>query len=615
MEGYLLLWTNYLYGWKKKYFTIKGSTLHYSSDKNKVFQYSLSLDLAQASVHKNSKRFIITSPEATLHLKALSTKESKSWVELLNTSKSDARTLAHNQEASIGAEIAAPNLILSNISRLWSLQETIEQLSLQLPKDFRESHNSISSLINSTNEFKKLALDTANLIEDQHQQLNKLQEEIDHSQGDRIEPIVISARNTMDEFIMGRLSELSDSPRNAIFLDARSRLSGDSFEDVKSHLSYSQNLFHRNTLPVLRNPNLQTDLWKAIKNYVIKDLSKIPFPISFFEPLSFLQRLSEDMTYSEILVRAAESEDPLLRLALVACFSISCYSSTYCREMKPFTPLIGETFDLERDGFSYLAEQIAFQPPMSAWHCSHDKFSYSGWITITNKFKGTYLKVIPKGYSQVSLPAFQETYTWDKLPINVHNIIVGDIYLDHSGKYECRNPQNNAKAVINIRKRAWFGQKKHYVEGSVMDSTGKSCYKIFGKWSERIIIKSERTGQEILGYEIQPNPNGFRENYFFSEFAMQLNIPPEFAPGICPTDSRYRPDVRALENGDIESALKIKNVLEESQEYNQSRETSRSEEKSPKWFRFSSGNWEFGREYWDQKSLGKFSKECNIFNI
>lgn len=55
-------------------------------------------------------------------------------------------------------------------------------------------------------------------------------------------------------------------------------------------------------------------------------------------------------------------------------------------------------------------------------------------------------------------------------------------------------------------------------------------------------------------------------NYYFTDFALQLNIPPQLlTSAICPTDSRYRPDQRALENGDLKLAISEKFRLEEKQ--------------------------------------------------
>ncbi|CAF4998450.1 unnamed protein product, partial [Rotaria socialis] len=40
-------------------------------------------------------------------------------------------------------------------------------------------------------------------------------------------------------------------------------------------------------------PNYSINLWSIIKNCVGKDLSKIPIPVNFSEPISMLQRMTE----------------------------------------------------------------------------------------------------------------------------------------------------------------------------------------------------------------------------------------------------------------------------------------------------------------------------------
>lgn len=52
-------------------------------------------------------------------------------------------------------------------------------------------------------------------------------------------------------------------------------------------------------------PNYPLNLWNIMKNCIGKDLSKIPMPVNFSEPLSMLQRLTEDYEYAEILDVAA----------------------------------------------------------------------------------------------------------------------------------------------------------------------------------------------------------------------------------------------------------------------------------------------------------------------
>lgn len=74
-----------------------------------------------------------------------------------------------------------------------------------------------------------------------------------------------------------------------------------------------------------------------------------------------LQRLSEDLEYSELLDRAARCDSPLEQMCLVAAFSVSSYSTTVHRTAKPFNPLLGETYELDRleeYGYRSVSEQV-----------------------------------------------------------------------------------------------------------------------------------------------------------------------------------------------------------------------------------------------------------------
>ena len=83
-------------------------------------------------------------------------------------------------------------------------------------------------------------------------------------------------------------------------------------------------------------------------NFLFKDLSKIPMPVNFNEPLSMLQRITEDFEYYKILDNAAAAATVEEQVGLVAAFSVSSYASTLIRTTKPFNPLLGETYELDR---------------------------------------------------------------------------------------------------------------------------------------------------------------------------------------------------------------------------------------------------------------------------
>lgn len=83
--------------------------------------------------------------------------------------------------------------------------------------------------------------------------------------------------------------------------------------------------------------------------------------VNFNEPLSMLQRLTEDLEYHHLLDKAVKCTSSVEQMCLVAAFSVSSYSTTVHRIAKPFNPMLGETFELDRMedmGLRSLCEQV-----------------------------------------------------------------------------------------------------------------------------------------------------------------------------------------------------------------------------------------------------------------
>lgn len=55
-------------------------------------------------------------------------------------------------------------------------------------------------------------------------------------------------------------------------------------------------------------------LWNILRNNIGKDLSKVAMPVQLNEPLNTLQRLCEELEYSELLDKAAQIPSALERM-------------------------------------------------------------------------------------------------------------------------------------------------------------------------------------------------------------------------------------------------------------------------------------------------------------
>lgn len=122
-----------------------------------------------------------------------------------------------------------------------------------------------------------------------------------------------------------------------------------------------------------------------------------------------VQRLAEDLEYSELLDQAAKTEDEIQRLCLIGAFAVSGYSCTRLRAArKPFNPMLGETFEDIR--FNFIAEKVCHVPPVMACHASGDGWTYDSVTQAKQKFWGRSLEIIPVGTTSITL--FGQTYSW-----------------------------------------------------------------------------------------------------------------------------------------------------------------------------------------------------------
>ncbi|NXC88369.1 OSBP2 protein, partial [Cercotrichas coryphoeus] len=209
-------------------------------------------------------------------------------------------------------------------------------------------------------------------------------------------------------------------------------------------------------------PNYSLNLWSIMKNCIGKELSKIPMPVNFNEPLSMLQRLTEDLEYHELLDKAVKCESSTEQMCFVAAFSVSSYSTTVHRTAKPFNPLLGETYELDRLeelGFRSLCEQVSHHPPAAAHHV----YSRRGWtlwqeITIASKFRGKYLSIMPLGAIHLEFHSSGNHYVWRKVTSTVHNIIVGKLWIDQSGEIEIVNHKSKDKCQLKFTPYSYFSR-------------------------------------------------------------------------------------------------------------------------------------------------------------
>ena len=278
----------------------------------------------------------------------------------------------------------------------------------------------------------------------------------------------------------------------------------------------------RSELPVPRADTEGINLWNLLCKNIGKDLSKISMPVTLNEPLSTLQRLCEELEYSELLDKAAAAGSPLERMVWVAVFSISAYSSTRASH-KPFNPLLGETFECERAdrGFRYLAEQVSHHPPVSCVAATGEQgWAWQQALRIRSKFWGKSMEFQPEGEVQLQLGGGEE-YKWNKVTSCIHNLLGQERWVDLYGESIITCRATGLTARIQYVKASYWSNKRHELVGSVTDREGAVLQTLFGRWSEAVYIGKAPSARCVW------RPGALPEEadlfYGFSRLATELN--------------------------------------------------------------------------------------------
>ncbi|KAK5163468.1 uncharacterized protein LTR77_010650 [Saxophila tyrrhenica] len=393
-------------------------------------------------------------------------------------------------------------------------------------------------------------------------------------------------------------------------------------EISRSFKGYEDGLRKRLKLDADNRPKV--GLWGILKSMIGKDMTRMTLPVSFNEPTSLLYRVVEDMEYADLLNIAADRNDSMERMVYVAGFAASIYASTIGRVAKPFNPLLGETYEYCRPdlGYRFFIEQVSHHPPVGAAHAQSPKWEYYGESAVKSKFYGKSFEFNPLGtwFLHLRTPdGGEEMYTWKKVTSSVVGIITGNPTVDNYGPMEVKNWTTGEVCTLDFKAKGWKANSAYQVAGKVVDAKGTTRWSIGGRWNDKIYARltpgyeapleqlsggGKANDKAFLVWEAHERPTGIPFN--LTPYVVTLNALPEsLKPWLAPTDSRLRPDQRAMEEGEYDFAATEKNRVEDGQRARRREREAKGQEFEPRWFKkgrhpvTGEEYWVFNHEYWD----------------
>lgn len=329
-----------------------------------------------------------------------------------------------------------------------------------------------------------------------------------------------------------------------------------------------------------------------LRKNVGKDLSTISMPVTSNEPTSALQRLAEQLEYSELLDAAVTATpENGERLVYMAAFAISSCSNMRVKERatrKPFNPMLGETFELVREdkGYRFIAEKVVHRPVRMACQAESEHWTFIQSATPVQNFWGKSMELNTEGRVRIFLHASNEHYSWTIATSFLRNVIAGEKYVEPVGTMTIIHENTGAKAVCTFKAGGMFAGRSEEVSVQVLDATGSTLpMGAQGKWTSDLLLTNNGapTGKTI--WKVGDLVDKPAQHYGFTAFAATLNQVTAIEDAhLPPTDSRLRPDQRAAEVGEIDRAEALKARLEERQRARRRVMEEHGEEWHPRWF-------------------------------
>ena len=430
----------------------------------------------------------------------------------------------------------------------------------------------------------------------------------------------------------------------------------DDFSDVRYAVK-------RDKLPfqIKVSNSMLADMLKSIT----KD--KIELPIQYNEPLSMLQKLCERFQYSYLLNKASSHQDKLFQLGYICGFLLGEVALNINRILKPFNPILGESYEFYDNNlkYRYFSEQVSHHPPISAYICESEDFVVFGDSRCKSKFKmfkGA-MEIVFSNRTHLIFKTTNDHFTYSKPFMYLKGLIMGKPRYDFAGVINIINHNTDDKLELEFFEEGKKNCPNGYVEGKIFTKNKEVKYHLKGSWLSSLYLIEIKNNDEkelrnvdfnysvkyALKYtlsnqgfntssgNVNGNPNiiiyevwnihdddftkNFNENdYKVSNYAINLNnITEDIADVIPQTDSRHRPDQRALENQDIDLAEKEKKRIEDKQRKRHKIFEENKIKYEPKYFNevmdtFTNENiYLYKGDYWQDRNEGKFEDVYQIF--
>lgn len=270
------------------------------------------------------------------------------------------------------------------------------------------------------------------------------------SQKESSSPLKKSKSGGYENVLTGIDNKGGSNKRHKLYERKEALLQCDAFKEYP----IVDNSEHRDLLPVRKDPNQKLNIWELLKDLIGKDLTRIPLPVFFNEPLSFTQRFAEPLEYRQLTLEKAAAciaKDKILALGYCLGFVYCGYFNTYLRTKKPFNPLLFETYEYQEQDLKYITEQVCHHPPISAAYGETPKYTFWGDTRLQSKLGLSGMDIEPTGGYNIKFKQTGDHFVIHKCKSVAKNLVFGTTYVWQYGDMTVKNLTTGDTATLNFK--------------------------------------------------------------------------------------------------------------------------------------------------------------------
>lgn len=323
-------------------------------------------------------------------------------------------------------------------------------------------------------------------------------------------------------------------------------------------------------------PNTLALMSRLVKNGELsKFISRGVYPSAQHEALTELQRKAESALAYPLLDRAAEEpKESEMRLLLISAYNIACWHEQRSRmTYRASKPVERETFEYVDPAkkFKLLIEEVYQNlesgSVVTVWKAWGREWSLEYEMSPVVKFTiltGPCLEFTSNCVGEITF-ADGDHYTTTIAPGVVSSLAATTQNFNYKGTAVVTNTSTGLRCETDLNEPGMLSSgKKHRAKGVIVTKEGKAAsgLQLGGTWDQQLVVEKKGDSIEQVLWEADTleRPN----RYNFGDFSVQLNhLPGVLLDVLPPTDSRLRPDIRAVELGQYAKAdEELKRVAE-----------------------------------------------------